>query len=149
MKIETRKHFILNQREKTIVDEYIKYLARNPLPCSSCPAQASGKCEGYTIFSVEPKDDEECKVCREYLEDNNGLAYRRACSIIEDEDLKTVILNRYYLELAKKNAEDTNTAVKVMQYKVDLSNKQIEYEPIKFHGGEVLFEIETDEEGTE
>ena len=116
-KIKVEK-YLFTAREKETMDAYIRFLAANPLPCTNCPAQSSGKCQGYTIFSLSCDADVRCyAVCR-WFEKYRGDELRQNMRLLRDETVKQMIVNRYLFELAKNEQDKTNAKVMLAEKKV-------------------------------
>lgn len=129
MKTKLITQYIFNFKEKNAIENYIRFLSKNPFPCTECPAQNALKCEGYDIFSQELSENETCQVAKAYFENYKHEINRLNFKNLDNEEVKKMILHQYYLELAKQKNYDINVAVLVAQHKVDADNERIVYGP--------------------
>lgn len=123
MKTELIVRYILTQEEANIVDDYIDFLTKNPLPCTSCPAQRSGKCTGYDIFSLAYHKCETCKSAVDWF--CKSVERRSKFRDLDSEELKGIIVDRYLAELAKSEKSEIDAKVLLAQHKEKESSLRI------------------------
>lgn len=123
MRSELIIRYILTQEEANIVDDYINFLTKNPLPCTSCPAQRSGKCTGYDIFSLAYQKNETCKLAVSWF--CSSVERRSKFSYLDNEELKGIIVDRYLAELAKNEKSEIDAKVLLAQHKQKESSLKI------------------------
>ncbi len=132
-KIKVEK-YLFTAREKETMDAYIRFLASNPLPCTNCPAQKSGKCQGYTIFSLSCDVDERCSPVQDWFAKYRGDELRQNMRLLKDETVKQMIVNRYLFELAKNEQDKTNAKVMLAERKVK-EDEEISGQDFNVHCG--------------
>lgn len=115
--------YLLTAKERQVIDEYVKWLTNNPLPCTECYAQCAKKCLGYNIFSLRCDEEEECNVVKKWFTLSED--YRHNFRNLVYEDVKTMINNRYNLELIRKKQNNVGTELIIAENRVNQDTGRI------------------------
>ena len=122
MKFQYQKQFILTQSEQEAIKNYLSTLRLHPLPCHDCPALKNQKCQGYTIWTQDLIDDEKCLDIIDWFDKTK--AEKQYFYNLEDAELKQIIENRYFLQVAKDTRDKNMAIYKLAESKY--GNEQIE-----------------------
>lgn len=123
MKTELVLRYVLTQREANAIDDYINFLRRDPLPCTTCQAQAYGKCTGYNIFSMTRQENETCAPVVKWF--YKSVERRRNFEYLDCEEIKDIITNRYLAELAKAESSQITSKILLAEHKVKEDESKI------------------------
>lgn len=115
MKVIYEKKYALSKKEMSYVDDFIRCMVHDHLPCTKCNACQNGKCYPHTIWDID--EDEHCIAYRKWAKKISACLSKFGS--LEDEGLKKIIENKIRLAITEHDQETSKTIYMVAKAKDD------------------------------